>query len=473
MDFLRFLATDVLAEPAILVGLFALVGLVLQRKALPDVFTGTVKTIVGLLIFSIGAGAAVGALAHFQALFTEGFGVQGVVPLAEGITGMALASYGSQIAMVMVFGLLINLVVARLTPMKYVFLTGQHNLFFAAILTIVFNAVGLSETMTILLGGVLLGFFAAFFPWLGRNGMRKITGGDDFGIGHYDTIGYALSSWIGSKIGDPEQSTEKIKLPKSLGFFRDYVAAISLTMIVFFYVAAIAAGPTFTQEIAGGVHWLVFPLMQGLMFAAAVYVIITGIRMLLGELVPAFLGISNKVVPGVKPALDCPAVFPYAPTAVVLGFLVAYAAGLLMMGVWIAVGAVVIIPVAIPYFFIGGTAGVFGNATGGWKGAVAGSAIVGALISVGPQLIYPIMEDVGLEGSSFPETDFTAVALPLYHAFNLGNAVGTITSVAALALLTALVFMVNRREKRKAAEAAAELEAASETPETPEAKATV
>jgi PTS system ascorbate-specific IIC component len=178
--------------------------------------------------------------------------------------------------------------------------------------------------------------------------------------------------------------------------------------------------------------------------------------MLLGEIVPAFLGISSKLVKGVKPALDCPAVFPYAPTAVVLGFLVAYGAGLLMMGVYIALGWVVIIPVAIPYFFIGGTAAVFGNATGGWKGAVVGSAVVGALISLGPQLIYPILDNVGLPGSSFPETDFTAVGLPLYYLFELGEWVGTVGAVAAIAAIAAVVFIVSRRERRAEAEAVAE-----------------
>jgi PTS system ascorbate-specific IIC component len=179
MTFLNFLATEVLAEPAILVGLFALVGLLLQRKAIPDVFTGTVKTIVGMLIFSIGAGAAVGSLDAFQQLFTEGFGVQGVVPLSEGVTGLALQEYGSQIAIIMVYGLVVNLLFAAITPMKYVFLTGQHNLFFAAVLTLVLNSAGLGRTHAILLGGVLLGFFAAFFPWLGRKGIKAITGRHD------------------------------------------------------------------------------------------------------------------------------------------------------------------------------------------------------------------------------------------------------------------------------------------------------
>lgn len=456
MEFLNVLMNDILGNASILVGLFALLGLLLQRKAFPDVFAGTVKTIVGFLIFGIGAGAAVGALGNFQTLFSTGFGIDGVLPISEGVTALALAQFGSQTAMIMFLGLVLNLVVARFTPMKYVFLTGQHNLFFAAILAIVLKASGVDDTLTIIAGGVLLGFFAAFFPWLCRNYMPKITGTDEIGIGHYVTIGYALSGWIGSKIGDASKSTESLKLPKSLGFFRDYVASISLTMIVFYYIAAIAAGEQVTTELAGGVHWLVFPAIQGLTFAAAVYVIITGVRMFLGEIVPAFLGISEKLIPGVKPALDCPAVFPYAPTAVILGFLSAYAAGLIMMGLYIGLGWTVIIPVAIPYFFIGGTAGVFGNATGGWKGAVAGSAIVGVLISLGPQLIYPIMAKVGLEGSSFPETDFSAVGWPLYQLLNLGTGVGMIITLVLLVVISALVFLIDKREKaRKLEEVAA------------------
>ncbi len=448
MEFLTVIVNDVLGNAAILVGLFALIGLLLQKKTAGEVFAGTTKTIVGMLIFSIGAGAAVASLDSFQQLFTEGFGVQGVVPISEGVTAMALTKFGAQIAWVMVLGIVINMIVARLTPMKYVFLTGQHNLFFAAILTIVVNAAGMPMIWGTLLGGVVLGFFAAFFPWIARNGMKEITGTGDIGIGHYVTIGYAASSWIGSKVGKPEDSTEKLKLPKGLQFFRDYVPAIALTMILFFYIATFAAGSTFASEVAGGVNWLVFPLIQGLTFAAAVYVIITGIRMLLGEIVPAFLGISQRLIPGVKPALDCPAVFPYAPTAVIVGFLSSYVAGLIMMVIYMGVGWTVIIPVAIPYFFIGGTAGVFGNATGGWKGAVLGSAFVGILISVGPQLIYPIMSQVGLEGSSFPETDFTAVGLPLYYIMKLGNVGGTIATLVILVALGAIAFLLNKRDIR-------------------------
>lgn len=150
---------------------------------------------------------------------------------------------------------------------------------------------------------------------------------------------------------------------------------------------------------------------MALTFTAGLYGIITGVRMFLGEIVPAFVGISEKFIPNAKPALDCPVVFPYAPTATVLGFISAYVAGLICMGIMAAMGGTVIIPVAIPYFFIGATAGVFGNATGGWKGCIVGAFLAGILIAVGPAIIYPIMTSVGLSGTSFPETDFNLIGI--------------------------------------------------------------
>ena len=137
--------------------------------------------------------------------------------------------------------------------------------------------------------------------------------------------------------------------------------------------------------------------------------------MLLGEIVNAFVGISEKLIPNAKPALDCPVVFPFAPTATVIGFLSAYAGGLLCMFMFGVLDLSVIIPVAVPYFFIGATAGVFGNATGGWKGAMVGSFVVGILIAIGPSIIYPIMADIGLTGTAFPETDFTIVGVLVYY----------------------------------------------------------
>lgn len=418
---LHFLVYDLLGTSSILVGFIAMFGLILQKKSWDKVAIGTIKTIVGFVIFSAGSSLATSSLNSFQTLFTKAFNLDGVLPLAEAVTALAQNKFGSIVALIMVAGFIANLIVARFTPLKYIFLTGQHNLYLAALLTVIFKANGVSDGLTIFLGAIILGVSAALFPAIAQKGMRKITGEDELAMGHYVTIAYAISSFIGSKVGNPEDSTEKLKLPSWLMIFKDYIVSVTLSVAVFYYISAFIAGKENVEALSGGVSWILFPFLQSLSFAASLFIIITGVRMVLGEIVSAFVGISEKLIPNAKPALDCPVVFQYAPTATVLGFLSAYIGGLICIPIFVLLKTPVIIPVAVPYFFIGATAGVFGNASGGWKGAIVGGFITGILIAVGPALIYPIMSSIGLTGTSFPETDFVSVGLILNFILGFFN----------------------------------------------------
>lgn len=128
--------------------------------------------------------------------------------------------------------------------------------------------------------------------------MNAVTGSDEIAIGHYCTLAYAFSGWLGSKVGDPKDSTENINLPGWLSMFKDYIVSVSLSIGIIYYIAAIVAGKTAVETLAGGTHWLVWPLMQTLTFTGGLYVIITGVRLFLGEIVPAFVGITEKFIPG-------------------------------------------------------------------------------------------------------------------------------------------------------------------------------
>jgi len=65
--------------------------------------------------------------------------------------------------------------------------------------------------------------------------------------------------------------------------------------------------------------------------------------MILGDLIPAFEGISRKIIPNAVPAVDCAVFFTYAPTAVVVGFIASFIGGIIGMLILGAIGGVLII----------------------------------------------------------------------------------------------------------------------------------
>jgi len=421
---LKFI-TDVLSVPAILVGIISMIGLIALKKSGPDILKGTVKTILGFLILGGGAGIVVGALSSFGIMFQHGFSINGVVPHNEAIVAMALKTYGTQTALIMAFGMVVNVLIARFTPMKYIFLTGHHTLYMACMIAAILAAGGMSGVSLVTVGALVLGFIMAFFPAIAQPTMRKITGTDDVAFAHFSTLGYVLSAWIGSLVGNKGKSTEDINFPQGLSFLRDSSLAISLVMAILYLIVAFASGQGFVEkELSSGQHFLVFAIIQAITFAGGVYVILAGVRLVLAEIVPAFTGIATSLVPNAKPALDCPVVYPYAPNAVLIGFLSSFAGGVIGMIVLLIMdksipGIPIILPGVVPHFFCGATAGVFGNATGGLRGAVCGAFAQGLLITFLPVLLMPVLGSLGFANTTFSDADFGVVGILLGNILKL------------------------------------------------------
>ena len=140
-------------------------------------------------------------------------GAHGVVPTNEAIAGIAQQQYGSQVAWIMLAGFLVSLVLARVTPLRYVFLTGHHMLFMATLITIVMASASMPTPIVIGLGSLLLGILMVSLPALAHPFTRKVTGGENIAIGHFGTSGYIASAATG-RLVDPHgrsRSTEEIK----------------------------------------------------------------------------------------------------------------------------------------------------------------------------------------------------------------------------------------------------------------------
>ncbi|EEZ1432243.1 PTS ascorbate transporter subunit IIC [Escherichia coli] len=413
MDFFRFLMSDVLSEPAVLVGLIALIGLIAQKKPVTECIKGTVKTIMGFVILGAGAGLVVSSLSDFANIFQYAFGIQGVVPNNEAIVSVAQKSFGKEMAMIMFFAMVINIMIARFTPWKFIFLTGHHTLFMSMMVAVILATSGMTGITLIAVGSLVVGVAMVFFPAIAHPYMKKVTGSDDVAIGHFSTLSYVLAGFIGSKFGNKEHSTEDMNVPKSLLFLRDTPVAISFTMSIIFLVTCLFAGADAVKELSGGKNWFMFSIMQSITFAAGVYIILQGVRMVIAEIVPAFKGISDKLVPNARPALDCPVVFPYAPNAVLVGFLSSFAAGLIGMFTLYLLNMIVIIPGVVPHFFVGAAAGVFGNATGGRRGAILGAFAQGLLITFLPVFLLPVLGNIGFANTTFSDADFGALGILL------------------------------------------------------------
>ncbi|WP_324291879.1 PTS ascorbate transporter subunit IIC [uncultured Ilyobacter sp.] len=412
--FLNIIMKDILGTPAILIGLFALIGLLVQKKESSEVISGTLKTIMGFVILGAGAGVIVGSLGIFGQMFDHAFGIKGVIPNNESIVALAQKTLGKETALIMVVGMLVNIFIAKFTRFKYIFLTGHHTLFMACLISAILSVGGLNSSGLIIAGGITLGSLMVLSPAMMQKFTKEITGSDDLALGHFGSAAYLVAAFVGKLVGDKSHSTETINVPKKFSFLRDTSVSISLTMTILYFVVALFAGKSFVEtNLSAGSNYIVFSFLKAIEFAAGVYIVLAGVRMLIAEIVPAFKGIADRVVPNAKPALDCPAVFPFAPNAVIIGFLSSFVAGLISIFILPLFGLSVIVPGLIPHFFCGATAGVYANATGGRRGAVIGSFVHGLIISILPALLLPLLGNLGFEGTTFGDADFGVVGITL------------------------------------------------------------
>ena len=412
---------QVLSTPAIFVGLIALLGLLLQRKDPQTCITGTIKTILGFIVLNAGADVVQASIIPFGNLFQAAFHVEGVVPNNEAITSLALNDFAVQTASIFALGMCANIILARFSKLKYIFLTGHHALYMSCLISIIMSISGLTGIKLILTGALLLGLLMAAFPALMQPTIEAITGDDSLALGHFGSACYWLSAQIGKLFGknDETTTTEDINFPKNLSFLRENTISIALAMFLCYIVVAGAAvfnAPAEAAKILGEDNWVLFSIIKSITFSAGIYIVLSGVRMLINEIVPAFKGISEKLVPNAKPALDCPIVFPFAPNAVLIGFFSSFVGGIVALAILALMGnaglaVAIVLPGAVLHFFCGATAGVCGNARGGLKGCVAGAFVHGVVATFLIAGMYPVLSSMGFANTSFSDTDFTIVGI--------------------------------------------------------------
>lgn len=380
-----------LRNPAMFISMIALLGLVLQKKNISDVMRGTFKTFIGMIVLTKGVDIIIAGITPLSNAFVKLFSIEGAKPLGD--FSAFLGEYGTQVGVIMLIGFVLNILIARFTKFKTIFLTANL-LYWSPML---FLAVGVESGLT---GWVLIAFAVVFhvlyitiFPYLMKKHVKMVTGKEDWTIGHTCSIFCIMGSWIGKFIGNKEKSTEDIKLPASLDFLRDTTITSGIVIAIVHIIAGLSIGGTVRAEVFGGQPLVAFAIIQGMTFAAGMVVLLQGVRMMLAEIVPAFKGLADKLVPGAIPAMDVPLIFPYAPTALLLGFIIAAVVSITTIFIVGSMGilSVAIIPLVVACYFDVAPAAIFANARGGRLAAIVTSVIGGVLLTLLVSVSLPMV----------------------------------------------------------------------------------
>lgn len=412
----------------LVMGIIVLVGLLLQKAKPMDVVLGVVKAVLGVMILKQGSTLLQAAYRPVMEMMRATFNISGVV--TENYSSMAAVNVAipdlvGAAPTIMVLGFLINLLLVKFGPLKTVWLTA-HTMFGLSILTVwMMNwFFGLSGITSILIGALFMGVFMTVMPSWGYKYSKPFVG-NSYTIGHVSVTASIISSTIGRLFGKWDKKNPKFfdeteadvnatsKFSSLNRLFSDSSVITFLLMTFVLGFGAFLAGKEQILTYAGNTNWIVYALELGGGFTVGIFVLMTGVRMMIAELVPAFRGIADKLVPGAVPAVDMAVVLPLAPFAAVLGFIGAFLGEFIGFFILLALGSpILLIPGIIATFFDGGVAGVFGFKYGGRKAAFISGLVVG-LVQILGGLFFTKWTGFDQLGATWGNTDFGSTMMAL------------------------------------------------------------
>lgn len=383
------LFANIMAEPAIFIGLIVLIGYALLRKPWYDCFSGFIKATVGFFIMQAGAGGLVNSFRPIMVGLKDRFELQAAVIdpyFGFNAVNAAFAKMGWTTSLIMVALLvafvwnIILVALHRITKIRTLFITGHIMVQQATTgLWLIFIGVPFMQNNIygVVACGLLVGTYWAVFSNLTVESTQELTDNAGFAVGHQQMLGVWITDKVAGKIGNKEKSVEHLELPGFLQIFNDNVVATSTLMLFFFGAILVVLGPEYLAKNkffnpASGELFIKYIFKTTIQFAVYLYILSAGVRMFVAEMTESFKGISDKVLKGSLPAIDCAAVYGFdaaGGNSILFGFLFG------AIGQFVAVIAliafhspVLIIPGFVPVFFDNATLGVFANKKGGFRG---------------------------------------------------------------------------------------------------------
>ena len=438
---LDLLLKQIFGQPFILMGIIVFIGYMAMKQKFSKALIGAAKASIGILVMGMGSGALIANFGHLLTALQNATGIAGAglntyptmtasfakmdAVLGDG-TGATWGIY------TLLVGFIFNLILVALnkfTKIRAVYLTGNAMIVQAGISTyVVWRFLGLGMIPTVLIASLITALYWGVFSTLLIKPTKMITGAD-FTVAHQQMFMNFVAYKLAPKIGNAEKDDiEKKKLPESLNFLQDNIIATALIMFISVAVIMLVIGSENVDALrtalgqGGLTNNIILLIWISVTLTANIVVLLSGVRMFVGEMMMSFKGISEKVLPGAVAGVDCAAIFAFAPKSVVLGLLfgaLGQILGLILLLVFKS--PIFLVPGFIPLFFDNATIAIFANKFGGWKAAAVIVTLNGMIQIFGSALAVSMMELTWWQGSA----DYATIWVGIIAIFKfVGAALG-------------------------------------------------
>ena len=438
---LDLLLKQIFGQPFILMGIIVFIGYMAMKQKFSKALIGAAKASIGILVMGMGSGALIANFGHLLTALQNATGIAGAglntyptmtasFAKMDAVLGAGTgATWGIYTLLV---GFIFNLILVALnkfTKIRAVYLTGNAMIVQAGISTyVVWRFLGLGMIPTVLIASLITALYWGVFSTLLIKPTKMITGAD-FTVAHQQMFMNFVAYKLAPKIGNAEKDDiEKKKLPESLNFLQDNIIATALIMFISVAVIMLVIGGEGVNALrtavgqGGLTNNIILLIWISVTLTANIVVLLSGVRMFVGEMMMSFKGISEKVLPGAVAGVDCAAIFAFAPKSVVLGLLfgaLGQILGLILLLVFKS--PIFLVPGFIPLFFDNATIAIFANKFGGWKAAAIIVTVNGMIQIFGSALAVSMMELTWWQGSA----DYATIWVGIIAIFKfIGAALG-------------------------------------------------
>lgn len=407
VEFFQSFVNKFLGQAPLLMGTVVFIGYLLLKKKWYEALSGFIKAYVGFKILQVGTGGLVGKFKPIIEALTSKFGLTAyVIDPYFGQTSAqeTLSAVGSLqfVGYVMLIAFLWNIILVafrKQTKIRTLFITGhimyqQSAVLLWALYWVIEGAMGQPITMPlVIVAGLLIGTYWSVMSNLIIEATQEVTNGAGFTVGHQQMFGSWIAYKLAGKLGDKEHSVDQVSLPGWLSIFNDNIVSNVVLMTVFVGAIMIILGPESFEYDTSKYFFATYVFETTAYFAVYITIILTGVRMFVAELTASFQGISDTLLQGSVPAVDCAVTFGFSPNAPTYGFIFGFFGQMIAIGLLVFLKSpILIIAGFICLFFDNGTLAVFANAAGGRRAAAIIPFISGIIQVLGSALVLNFLK---------------------------------------------------------------------------------